>query len=321
MHTVYQSYRYAVGNRVMTLWANVLYDAAMTDIHTCLKLVPLPFFRGLRLRQRGFGLDTELAAGILAAGGRPFEVPVAYYSRSHEDGKKITWRDGVECLWILARSRLRRRGRHAVPTPRVWTPAKPVAGHRHRGAVPSAPATGRTAPRTTTSSPRSSTSRARLPTHARAAGAPARDRLGAGRRGRAGRRRPAADPAGRSHLDAIGATGSSDGFTELAMARAPRRDGVGLDARRRVRDLRSTTSRAPIATTAGQLVTTAAEPTGSLRRERHASRSATVRSAPSRCAPPSAATTAPTRVWVGARVDPEPAQSVGTWLACPGAPP
>jgi len=126
MHTVYQSYRYAIGNRVMTLWANVLYDAAMTDIHTCLKLVPLPFFRGLRLRQRGFGLDTELAAGILGAGGRPFEVPVAYYSRSHDDGKKITWRDGVECLWILVRSRLRRRGRHAVPTPRVWTPAKPV---------------------------------------------------------------------------------------------------------------------------------------------------------------------------------------------------
>ena len=146
MHTVYQSYRYAAGNRVMTLWANVLYDSAMTDIHTCLKLVPLPFFRGLRLRQRGFGLDTELAAGILSAGARPFEVPVAYYSRSHDDGKKITWRDGVECLWILARSRLRRRFRHDVPTPRVWTPARPVEapapeppfvtnGHRPDGAA------------------------------------------------------------------------------------------------------------------------------------------------------------------------------------------
>jgi glycosyltransferase involved in cell wall biosynthesis len=137
VHTVYQSYRYAIGNRLMTLWANLLYDAAMTDIHTCLKLVPLPFFRGLRLNQRGFGLDTELAAGILAAGGRPFEVPVSYYSRSHDDGKKITWRDGVECLWILVRSRLRGRGRHTVPSPRVWTPARPsealeVAANGHR---------------------------------------------------------------------------------------------------------------------------------------------------------------------------------------------
>ncbi len=126
VHTVYQSYRYALGNRLMTLWANVLFDAAMTDMHTCLKLVPLPFFRSVRLREQGFGLDTELAAAILATGTRPFEVPVSYYGRSHLQGKKITWRDGVHCLWIVARSRLFRRSRHPVGPPREWdTNARP----------------------------------------------------------------------------------------------------------------------------------------------------------------------------------------------------
>ena len=120
VHTVYQSYRYALGNRVMTLWANVLFDAAVTDLHTCLKLVPLPFFRAVRLRQRGFGLDTELAAAVLASGARPFEVPIAYYGRTHDEGKKITWRDGVHCLWILARSRVRSR-RVTVAPPCEWT--------------------------------------------------------------------------------------------------------------------------------------------------------------------------------------------------------
>jgi glycosyltransferase involved in cell wall biosynthesis len=136
VHTVYQSYRYALGNRLMTLWANLLYDAALTDLHTCLKLVPLPFFRAVRLRQRGFGLDTELAAAVLQAGARPFEVPIAYYGRTHDEGKKITWRDGVHCLWILARSRVHRRSATVAP-PREWEqhPTVDLVGQPERSGV------------------------------------------------------------------------------------------------------------------------------------------------------------------------------------------
>jgi glycosyltransferase involved in cell wall biosynthesis len=136
VHTVYQSYRYALGNRLMTLWANVLYDAAMTDMHTCLKLVPLPFFRSIRLRQHGFGLDTELATAILASGARPFEVPVSYYGRSHDEGKKITWRDGVHCLWIVARSRLRRRVGHGVGPAREWDSRAPAETNGRGARIP-----------------------------------------------------------------------------------------------------------------------------------------------------------------------------------------
>jgi glycosyltransferase involved in cell wall biosynthesis len=106
LNTVYRSYWYALGNKVTTLAANVLFDAYVSDLHTCLKLVPLHLFRRMRLLEHGFGLDTEITAGLLRLGLRPFEVPVSYHSRSRADGKKITWQDGVKCLMILLRVRV-----------------------------------------------------------------------------------------------------------------------------------------------------------------------------------------------------------------------
>ena len=105
-NTVYQSYRYAVGNRFLTRIANVLFNSYLSDLHTCLKLVPLAMLKSLNLSETGFGLDTELTALLLRNGVRPFEVSVSYYSRSHSQGKKINWRDAFVCLWILLRVRL-----------------------------------------------------------------------------------------------------------------------------------------------------------------------------------------------------------------------
>jgi glycosyltransferase involved in cell wall biosynthesis len=107
-NTVYHSFWYAMGNRATTFATNVLFDACVSDLHTCLKLVPLDLFNDLELRESGFGLDTELAAGVLRSGIRPFEVPVSYFARTHAEGKKIGWRDGIACLRILGRVRLRR---------------------------------------------------------------------------------------------------------------------------------------------------------------------------------------------------------------------
>lgn len=107
LNTMYPTYRYALGNRVLTLSANVLFDAYLSDLHTCLKLMPLELFRKLDLREPGFGIDTEITAKILAFGIRPFEVPVSYYGRSHDHGKKVTWRHGIECLRILSEVRIR----------------------------------------------------------------------------------------------------------------------------------------------------------------------------------------------------------------------
>jgi dolichol-phosphate hexosyltransferase len=113
-NTVYQSFGYALGNKVLTLAANVLFDASISDLHTCLKLIPLPLVRSMRLDAGGFGMDTELTARLLRLGVRPFEVPVSYHSRSRAEGKKISWRDGVHCLRILAGVRFSAKPRPMV---------------------------------------------------------------------------------------------------------------------------------------------------------------------------------------------------------------
>jgi glycosyltransferase involved in cell wall biosynthesis len=114
-NTVYHSFRYAVGNKVLTTMMNILFDSYLSDMHTCLKLMPRSIFHSLALREDGFGLDTEITAALLRLGIRPFEVPVSYYSRSHAEGKKINWRDALECLHILFRVRVRRKSRLTIP--------------------------------------------------------------------------------------------------------------------------------------------------------------------------------------------------------------
>ncbi len=114
-NTRYQSYRHVLGNRALTMVANVLFHAYLRDLHTCLKLMPVQLFTELNLAEDGFGLDTEITAKLLERGVRPFEVPVTYHSRSVEHGKKITWRDGVECLQVLARVRSGRRADRTAP--------------------------------------------------------------------------------------------------------------------------------------------------------------------------------------------------------------
>jgi glycosyltransferase involved in cell wall biosynthesis len=106
-NTVYHSYWYALGNRILTRLANLFFNATLTDLHTCLKLMPADAMKELSLTEIGFGLDTEMTALLLRRGVRPFEVPVSYYSRSRAEGKKINWRDAVRCVWVLFRVRLR----------------------------------------------------------------------------------------------------------------------------------------------------------------------------------------------------------------------
>ncbi len=123
-YTSYDSFRYALGNVGLTFVANLLFDSVITDLHTCLKLVPTHFLKELELTERGFGLDTEITAELLRRGIRPFEVPISYVARSRSEGKKITWKDGVKCLVILVRVRLRGNVRtvqldlRSMPVPR-----------------------------------------------------------------------------------------------------------------------------------------------------------------------------------------------------------
>jgi glycosyltransferase involved in cell wall biosynthesis len=112
------SFWYVLGNKLVTTAANMLFNCYLGDLETCFKLMPLDLYRALDIHSRGFGMEAEVTGKLLRRRIRPYEVPVTYSARSREEGKKITWRDGVHALWILLVERVRR----------VPTPAAPPAG-------------------------------------------------------------------------------------------------------------------------------------------------------------------------------------------------
>jgi len=103
-HSSY-SFWYVMGNKGVTTACNVLYNAYLSDLETCFKLMPLALFRELDIREPGFGMEAEVAGKLLRRGIRPYEVAISYRARGREEGKKITWKDGVEALWILGKIR------------------------------------------------------------------------------------------------------------------------------------------------------------------------------------------------------------------------
>jgi glycosyltransferase involved in cell wall biosynthesis len=106
-HTAF-SFWFVLGNKGVTFVANALFDSWISDLETCFKLLPLPLYRSLEVRSAGFGMEAEITGKLLKRGIRPYEVPIRYRARSRDEGKKLTWRDGVEAVWILTRIRLGR---------------------------------------------------------------------------------------------------------------------------------------------------------------------------------------------------------------------
>jgi glycosyltransferase involved in cell wall biosynthesis len=94
-----------MGNRLLTLVTNVLYDTMLSDMETCYKVMRAEVLRGMVLRSRRFEIEPELTAKIFKRGYRVCEMPITYYGRSYHEGKKITWRDGASALWTLIKYR------------------------------------------------------------------------------------------------------------------------------------------------------------------------------------------------------------------------
>jgi glycosyltransferase involved in cell wall biosynthesis len=104
-HSAY-GFWYVVGNKTVSMWCNLLYNAWLSDIMTCLKAMPTELFRSLDLRERGFAVEPEITGRLLRAGVRIHEVPISYSARSREEGKKLTARDGVRAIRTLVRCRV-----------------------------------------------------------------------------------------------------------------------------------------------------------------------------------------------------------------------
>jgi glycosyltransferase involved in cell wall biosynthesis len=100
------SFWYVIGNKAVTLATNVLYNSWISDVMTCHKAMRTDLFRSLKLRERGFAIEPEIAARVLRSGERIYEVPVSYQARSREEGKKLTSLDGLRVLRTLLRCRV-----------------------------------------------------------------------------------------------------------------------------------------------------------------------------------------------------------------------
>jgi glycosyltransferase involved in cell wall biosynthesis len=95
-----------LGNKLLTLVTNVLYNAILSDMETCYKVLDGDLARSLNLRSEGWGIDPEITGKVLKRGHRIFEVPISYYGREYYEGKKISWRDGFTVLWTLLKYRV-----------------------------------------------------------------------------------------------------------------------------------------------------------------------------------------------------------------------
>ncbi|HAI63150.1 MAG: Glycosyl transferase family 2 [candidate division WWE3 bacterium GW2011_GWF2_41_45] len=93
------------GNKILTLITNIFFGVMLTDMETCYKLMPGDFVRNVNIKSERFDFEPEITAKILKSGLKIREVPISYRGRTHNEGKKITWRDGIHALFTLIKYR------------------------------------------------------------------------------------------------------------------------------------------------------------------------------------------------------------------------
>jgi glycosyltransferase involved in cell wall biosynthesis len=94
-----------LGNRLLNIVTNVLYNTMLTDMETCYKVMTAEVLRSITLHSNGFGIEPEITAKVFKRGYRVYEIPITYDGRGYKEGKKITWRDGFVALWVLLKYR------------------------------------------------------------------------------------------------------------------------------------------------------------------------------------------------------------------------
>ena len=100
-----------VANRMLALLTNMLWNSTISDMETGYKAFRGEIVRGFDLREDDFRIEPEITSEVLRRKLRLYQVPIAYYGRTPEEGKKISWRDGPLAIWTLLRMRFGRGGR------------------------------------------------------------------------------------------------------------------------------------------------------------------------------------------------------------------
>ena len=99
-HRVHYFWHY-IGNLLITLVSNMFTDLNLTDMETGYKVFKREVFEGIEIKSNRFGFEPEITAKVAKKGCVIYEVPISYYGRSYEQGKKITWKDGVKAVFTI----------------------------------------------------------------------------------------------------------------------------------------------------------------------------------------------------------------------------
>ena len=95
-----------VANRFLTLLSDISTNLKISDMETCYKVFRREVLAGIRIKSNRFGFEPEITVKVAKGKWRVYEVPITYAGRTYEEGKKITWRDGIQALWCIIRFRI-----------------------------------------------------------------------------------------------------------------------------------------------------------------------------------------------------------------------
>ena len=99
-HRVFLFWHYA-GNKLLTLLSNIMNNLNLTDMEVCYKAFRAHIIKNIHIRSNRFGVEPELTAKVARARCRIYEAPISYSGRSYDEGKKITWRDGLKAVFAI----------------------------------------------------------------------------------------------------------------------------------------------------------------------------------------------------------------------------
>jgi len=97
---------HTVGNRLLTIFSNMMTNLNLTDMETCYKVFRSDLLKKISIKSNRFGVEPEITAKISRLGARVYEIPISYHGRKYSEGKKIGWKDGVNAVFSIIRFRL-----------------------------------------------------------------------------------------------------------------------------------------------------------------------------------------------------------------------
>jgi len=97
---------HTVGNRILTIFSNMMTNLNLTDMETCYKVFRREIIERITIKSNRFGVEPEITAKIAKLGARVYEIPISYHGRKYSEGKKIGWKDGINALYSIIRFRL-----------------------------------------------------------------------------------------------------------------------------------------------------------------------------------------------------------------------